>query len=131
MRTARADGRGTPCAGTWSMPRRFFAVTVALLVACSPAPDPVAAGAQTAQATPLPTGTLDELLAPIALYPDSLLAQMLMSATDAAKITELDKWMKAKDAADGEDADPEDTFYDAKKIFETAIAEYAKRHGGN
>ncbi len=83
------------------MPRRFFAVTVALLVACSPAPDPVAAGAQAAQATPLPTGTLDELLAPIALYPDSLLAQMLMSATDAAKITELDKWMKANAALKG------------------------------
>ena len=57
--------------------------------------------AQAAQATPLPTGTLDELLAPIALYPDSLLAQMLMSATDAAKITELDKWMKANAALKG------------------------------
>ena len=44
---------------------------------------------------PLPTGTLDQLLAPIALYPDQLLAQMLMSATDPAKVTELDKWLKA------------------------------------
>ena len=39
-------------------------------------------------------GTLDELLAPIALYPDQLLAQMLMSATDPVKVTEFDKWLK-------------------------------------
>jgi hypothetical protein len=80
------------------MAKRFIAATLVLFVACSPARDQVA---QAAQATPLPTGTLDELLAPIALYPDSLLAQMLMSATDAAKITELDKWMKANAALKG------------------------------
>jgi len=74
------------------MTRRLIAVTLVLFVACGPTRDQ---SAQAAQAAPLPTGTLDELLAPIALYPDSLLAQMLMSATDAAKITELDTWMKA------------------------------------
>ena len=47
------------------------------------------------QTAPLPSGTLDQLLAPIALYPDQLLAQMLMSATDPAKVTELDKWLKS------------------------------------
>ena len=61
----------------------------------------IAASAQAAQASPLPTGTLDQLLAPIALYPDSLLAQMLMSATDPAKITELDKWLKANQKLKG------------------------------
>ena len=80
------------------MTRRLIAVTLVLFVACGPTRDQ---SAQAAQATPLPTGTLDELLAPIALYPDSLLAQMLMSATDAAKITELDKWMKANAALKG------------------------------
>ncbi len=44
---------------------------------------------------PPPTGTLDQLLAPIALYPDPLLAQMLMSATNPSKVTELDKWLKS------------------------------------
>ena len=39
--------------------------------------------------------TLDQLLAPIALYPDQLLAQMLMSATDPAKVTELNTWLKS------------------------------------
>ena len=47
------------------------------------------------QTAPPPTGTLDQLLAPIALYPDPLLAQMLMSATDPSKVTELDKWLKS------------------------------------
>src|SRR6187401_3775370 len=46
------------------------------------------------QTLPPPTGTLDQLLAPIALYPDPLLAQMLMSATNPSKVTELDKWLK-------------------------------------
>jgi hypothetical protein len=41
------------------------------------------------------------VLAPIALYPDSLLAQMLMSATDPVKITELDKWLKANQKLKG------------------------------
>ena len=79
------------------MTTRFIAATVMLFVACSPPQDKVAAqGAQAAAPAPLPTGTLDQLLAPIALYPDSLLAQMLMSATDPAKITELDKWLKSQ-----------------------------------
>ena len=80
------------------MTTRLIAATIALFVACSPTQDPIAAGAQSA---PLPTGTLDQLLAPIALYPDSLLAQMLMSATDAPKITELDKWLKANQTLKG------------------------------
>src|SRR4051812_14764381 len=82
------------------MTRRLIVVTLTLLVACGPSRDPIAAAAQAAQA-PLPTGTLDELLAPIALYPDSLLAQMLMSATDAPKVTELDAWLKANTSLKG------------------------------
>jgi len=92
------------------MTTRLIAATVVVLVACGPPRDQIAAGAQAApatqaapaaQASPLPTGTLDQLLAPIALYPDSLLAQMLMSATDPAKITELDKWLKANQTLKG------------------------------
>ena len=83
------------------MTKHLITATLVLFVACGPSRDPGAAGAQPAQASPLPTGTLDELLAPIALYPDALLAQMLMSATDAPKITELDKWLKANKALKG------------------------------
>ena len=81
------------------MTKRLIAGTVVLVLACSPAPDR-AAGAQTKPA-PLPTSTLDQLLAPIALYPDQLLAQMLMSATVPDKITELDKWLKSNQKLKG------------------------------
>jgi hypothetical protein len=82
------------------MDRRLIVIAVvALLVACGPPSDQVAA--QAAQASPLPTGTLDQLLAPIALYPDQLLAQMLMSATEPAKVTELDKWLKSNSKLKG------------------------------
>lgn len=38
---------------------------------------------------------LDQMLAPIALYPDSLLAQVLMAATYPADVAEAAKWSKA------------------------------------
>src|SRR5690349_22540765 len=37
----------------------------------------------------------DELLAPIALYPDSLLAQVLMAATYPLEVVEAARWQKA------------------------------------
>jgi hypothetical protein len=37
---------------------------------------------------------LDQLLAPVALYPDQLLAQMLMCSGSARKVRELDAWLK-------------------------------------
>jgi Protein of unknown function (DUF3300) len=60
----------------------------------------VACGSSARQQTG-PTGTLEQALAPIALYPDQLLAQMLMSATDPGKVTELDKWLKANQKLKG------------------------------
>src|SRR5689334_9013621 len=38
---------------------------------------------------------LDTALAPIALYPDSLLAQILMCAQDPGSVAKLDEWLKA------------------------------------
>src|SRR4030095_16214194 len=73
------------------MTTRMIAAALVMFVACGTSAKP-----QTA-----PTGTLDQTLAPIALYPDSLLAQMLMSATDPAKVTELDKWLKANSKVKG------------------------------
>ena len=83
------------------MTRRAIAATLIWLVACAPSPEQAVARTQTAPTAPLPTGTLDQLLGPIALYPDPLLAQMLMSATDPPKITELDKWLKSNQALKG------------------------------
>jgi hypothetical protein len=39
---------------------------------------------------------VDGLMAPVALYPDQLLAQMLVSATTPARVTDLDKWLDTK-----------------------------------
>jgi hypothetical protein len=41
-----------------------------------------------------------------------------------------DAWMKARNAADGEDADEEGTFYEAKARFDAAASEYQKRRAG-
>src|SRR5262245_10636969 len=46
-------------------------------------------------------GSVDQLLAPIALYPEPLIAQILMSAQDPPKVTELDKWLKANTSLKG------------------------------
>jgi Protein of unknown function (DUF3300) len=73
------------------MTTRVIPLLAVLFVACG---SPRDQGAPRAQAGQQPSGALDQLLAPIALYPDPLLAQMLMSATEPAKITELDGWLK-------------------------------------
>jgi hypothetical protein len=83
------------------MTRRLIAVTVVLFVACGSPQSQLAPGAQAAPASQAATGTLDQLLAPIALYPDPLLAQMLMSATDPSTVTELDQWLKATQKVKG------------------------------
>jgi hypothetical protein len=58
---------------------------------------------------------LDQMLAPIALYPDSLLAQILMAATYPLEVVQADRWAKANrdlsgdqlnDALDEKDWDP-------------------------
>jgi hypothetical protein len=47
---------------------------------------------------------LDQMLAPIALYPDSLLAQVLMAATYPADVAEAAKWSKANPDQKGDEA---------------------------
>ncbi|HSF14902.1 MAG TPA: DUF3300 domain-containing protein [Vicinamibacteria bacterium] len=44
----------------------------------------------------LPPEEVDGLMAPVALYSDQLLAQMLVSATTPARVKELDAWLKTK-----------------------------------
>jgi Protein of unknown function (DUF3300) len=53
---------------------------------------PSIAAAQSPAATPL--APLDQLLAPVALYPDALLAQVLTSATSPAQVTEMNGWLQ-------------------------------------
>jgi uncharacterized membrane protein YgcG len=52
--------------------------------------------AKPAPANKLPPDEVDGLMAPVALYPDQLLAQMLLAAGTPARVAELDKWLKTK-----------------------------------
>jgi hypothetical protein len=79
--------RARPEHGKVLMAKRMIALMALLFVACG------SAAQQTAQQPA--TGTLDQMLAPIALYPDPLLAQMLMSAVDPAKVSQLDQWLRS------------------------------------
>jgi len=67
------------------MPRQF----VVLAQGTTPAP----AGATEPAAAKLPPEQLDSLVAPIALYPDSLLAQTLVAATYPLEIIQLQQWL--------------------------------------
>jgi hypothetical protein len=87
--------------------RMVIAVTLVGLVACGTPPEFVAAQSQPpaqSQTRPAPASSftsLDQLLAPVALYPDALLAQILMSAATPDKVQELDAWLKANQTLKG------------------------------
>ena len=44
---------------------------------------------------------LDEMLAPVAPYPDDLLDQVLMASTYPLEVVEADRWVKANSALTG------------------------------
>ncbi|HEY7088542.1 MAG TPA: DUF3300 domain-containing protein [Tepidisphaeraceae bacterium] len=59
---------------------------------------PAAAPAPTTQGSdkpPLSSQEIEAIIAPIALYPDSLLAQILMASTYPLEIVQADRWVKA------------------------------------
>ncbi|MEO8674429.1 MAG: DUF3300 domain-containing protein [Casimicrobiaceae bacterium] len=63
-------------------------VFLAPLLATAQSPPPGAAAATSPPPAPLPQDKLDALLAPIALYPDQLLGQVLMAATYPLEVVE-------------------------------------------
>ena len=75
------------------------AVCAALLIPSSvvsaalPHPQAPAAATTTASAARIPNDQLDSLVAPIALYPDPLLAQVLAASTYPLEIVQLQQWM--------------------------------------
>src|ERR1700751_5820911 len=74
----------------------FFSITC-VLPAQSPAPQVQAQtqNATTEEAAPkIPNDQLDSLVAPIALYPDPLLAQMLAASTYPLEVVQLEQWLK-------------------------------------
>src|SRR3954469_7159715 len=79
-----------------------------VLAAAPAAPTPAPSGVGTGSATaakpgattapvsrPLKQEELDQLLAPIALYPDSLLTQLLMASTYPLEVVQAERWAKA------------------------------------
>ncbi|CAI8934105.1 MULTISPECIES: DUF3300 domain-containing protein [Pseudomonas] len=92
----------------------FFAVSAALLLhgySCLAQPlDATANGAETAPVTAAVKDAvfnqeqLDQMLAPIALYPDPLLAQVLMATTYPGEVTEAVTWSRSHPDAKGDDA---------------------------
>jgi hypothetical protein len=69
--------------------------------AAAPAPAPAGADA----ADKLTQEQIDQLVAPIALYPDDLLTQMLMASTYPLEIVQADRWVKANKDLKGEALD--------------------------
>ena len=66
-----------------------------------PAPPPVSAAATTAQAgSAFTIQQIDALLAPIALYPDTLLTQMLIATTFPLQVVAAARWLKEPGRAD-------------------------------
>ena len=72
---------------------RIFVVFLTMLFAGSPYSFGQGAGNTTAEEK-FSQEELDQMLAPIALYPDSLLAQMLMAATYPLEVVAADRWVK-------------------------------------
>ena len=81
-----------------SLGTRIIAVLCAALlipanVASAPLPHPQAATTPASSAARIPNDQLDSLVAPIALYPDPLLAQVLAASTYPLEIIQLQQWM--------------------------------------
>jgi hypothetical protein len=86
---------------------------------------------QAAAAVPKPAD-LDRALAPIALYPDAILGQMLLSAANPGKVATLAEWLRSHDSLKGtalQDAAKAAGFsesYVAIAIFPTVVEAMAK-----
>jgi len=70
-------------------PGDAFAYAALARTALPQAPAP----AQTAAAAPIPANQLDSLVAPIALYPDPMLAQVLAASTYPLELMQLQQWL--------------------------------------
>lgn len=80
----------------------FATPSPAQSTAQSPAQSSAPAADPAAPADKLSPEQLDQLVAPIALYPDSLLTQVLMASTYPLEIVQADRWLKANAALKGD-----------------------------
>jgi len=85
-------------------PSKYRFIALALLVGLAPAwaqQPPPPAPAAAAPAAAVPQQELDKLIAPIALYPDALVAQILMASTYPLEVVEAARWSKANPKVTG------------------------------
>lgn len=88
--------------------------------------------AQTTQSAPLDSAAMQQLVAPIALYPDALIAQILAASTYPDQIVEADRWVQqhsnlADEKLAGEvDKQPWDPSIKALTAFSSVLANLDK-----
>jgi Protein of unknown function (DUF3300) len=88
--------------------RRLALCAAPLILICSAAvaparaQDAVAAQTQTPTDQQLSEGQIEQLVAPIALYPDALLSQVLMASTYPLEVIEAARWSQANSTVKGE-----------------------------
>jgi len=81
------------------------------------------------QRQPLNAQALEQLVAPIALYPDSLVAQVLTASTYPAQVGDADRWLRAQGNATsdqivmGADSQPWDPSVKALTAFPQVLAQ--------
>ena len=107
----------------------FLSSGSSVLLAQQPQTEPDQSQAMTAEeATPkIPNDQLDSLVAPIALFPDPLLAQTLAASTYPLEIVELEQWLKRnpnlkdKALADAVAKQPWDPSIQAMAVFPDVV----------
>src|SRR5665213_739470 len=91
-------------AAAWAQSAEGSQDSAPLALAAIQATEPTQA-TQAAQATPQYTqADLDQMLAPIALYPDELLAQILMAATYPLEVVQAARWSRSYPDLHGDEA---------------------------
>ena len=112
--------------------RALVAVVVAavvLSVGCGKAMAVEQDPSQTVQSAPLTPEALQQLVAPIALYPDALVAQILAASTYPSEIVEADRWvqnhadLKDENLADEVDKQSWDPSVKALTAFSSVLAD--------
>src|SRR4051812_24387850 len=87
----------------WKQAQKFVAIICCLLLIPGEALFAMTQDAAQEQSAKLPAEQLDSLVAPIALYPDPLLSQVLVASTYPLELIQLQQWLaqnkKLKDKA--------------------------------
>lgn len=85
--------------------KRCMQVVSCVLVVCLLVPFSVTAQTGSVSSETFSREQLSQMLAPIALYPDALLAQVLMASTYPLEIVEADRWVQANQGLKGDALD--------------------------